>query len=200
VGRLARIDQVDRRLFDLVRRPNAPLVDRALGALSTAASRSALWLALSGVMAGASGHRARRAAVRGVLAIAITSAVVNLPLKRLTRRRRPQRQHGDSAGLIRMPKSSSFPSGHAASAFAFATAVGSEEPRWLPVILPLAVGVAFSRVRLGVHYPSDVVVGMAIGASIGVATGPMIRRAGADVIGSPRRQPGGEVTPTKEGP
>ncbi len=77
-----------------------------------------------------------------------------------------------------MPKSSSFPSGHAASAFAFATAVGLDEPLWLPVILPLALGVAVSRVRLGVHYPSDVVVGMAIGVSIGVATGPMIRRGG----------------------
>lgn len=181
--RLARVDEVDRRLFDRVRRPDAPIVDHALGALSIAASRSALWLALSAVMAGAGGHRGRKAAARGILAIAITSAVVNLPLKRLTRRRRPQRQRGDVAGRIRMPKSSSFPSGHAASATAFATAVGLDDPRWLPLMLPLALGVAFSRVRLGVHYPTDVVAGMAIGATIGAATGPMLRRGGADANG-----------------
>ena len=82
-----------------------------------------------------------------------------------------------------MPKSSSFPSGHAASATAFATAVGLDDPRWLPLMLPLALGVAFSRVRLGVHYPTDVVAGMAIGATIGAATGPMLRRGGADANG-----------------
>jgi undecaprenyl-diphosphatase len=63
-----------------------------------------------------------------------------------------------------MPRSASFPSGHAASAFAFAYAVG----RHLPVLaLPtrlLATAVAYSRVHTGVHYPGDVVIGSVAGA------------------------------------
>jgi len=69
-----------------------------------------------------------------------------------------------------MPSSSSFPSGHSASAFAFAAAVGDTVP---PLALPLrllAGAVAYSRVHTGVHYPGDVVVGSLIGAGVGDMT------------------------------
>jgi membrane-associated phospholipid phosphatase len=68
-----------------------------------------------------------------------------------------------------MPGSTSFPSGHAASAFAFATVVGHELP---PAALPLwllATAVAYSRVHTGVHYAGDVVVGALIGAACGAS-------------------------------
>ena len=75
-----------------------------------------------------------------------------------------------------MPTSSSFPSGHSASAVAFAVAVGDVLPalRW-----PLRVAgsvVAFSRVYTGVHYPGDVLVGVTVGALIGRATSSAARR------------------------
>jgi undecaprenyl-diphosphatase len=66
----------------------------------------------------------------------------------------------------RVPSSSSFPSGHAASAAAFAVGATLE---WRALAGPLgatATAVAFSRVYTGVHYPSDVVAGAAIGATI----------------------------------
>ncbi len=62
-----------------------------------------------------------------------------------------------------MPKSTSFPSGHAASAFAFAYAVSRETPRLAVPIGLLAGAVAHSRVHTGVHYPSDVVIGSILG-------------------------------------
>jgi undecaprenyl-diphosphatase len=75
-----------------------------------------------------------------------------------------------------MPTSASFPSGHAASGFAFAAAVGWNQP-WLGVSLRfLAAAVAYSRVHTGVHYPGDVVVGSLIGAGTGQAlAGPVDR-------------------------
>jgi undecaprenyl-diphosphatase len=66
-----------------------------------------------------------------------------------------------------MPRSSSFPSGHAASAFAFAYAVGRHLPVLAVPIRLLAAAVAYSRVHTGVHYPGDVVVGSVIGAGTG---------------------------------
>ena len=66
-----------------------------------------------------------------------------------------------------MPDSTSFPSGHAASAFAFAYAVGRHLPELAVPIRLLAGGVAYSRVHTGVHYPGDVVIGAIVGAGSG---------------------------------
>jgi undecaprenyl-diphosphatase len=71
-----------------------------------------------------------------------------------------------------MPNSMSFPSGHSASAFAFVTGASAEMPILLPVLVPLAGTVAYSRVYIGVHYPSDV----AAGAAIGIGAGLLARR------------------------
>jgi undecaprenyl-diphosphatase len=65
---------------------------------------------------------------------------------------------------VQLPESTSFPSGHAASAFAFAYAVGRHVPELAVPIRLLASGVAYSRVHTGVHYPGDVVIGSVLGA------------------------------------
>lgn len=69
-----------------------------------------------------------------------------------------------------MPRSTSFPSGHSATAFAFATATSRELPASSVVLVPLAGAVAYSRVHTGVHYPSDVVAGATIGIGCGMAS------------------------------
>jgi len=83
-----------------------------------------------------------------------------------------------------MPTSTSFPSGHSASAAAFATAVGHLLPwtRW--PLRSAAATVAFSRVYTGVHYPGDVVIGATVGALLGAATA---RVAGLVARGHSRR-------------
>ena len=123
----------------------------------------------AGVLATVGDGPGRAAAADGVVSIGMTSAVVNLVLKPLGDRRRPNR---DTYGIpvarqVAMPPSTSFPSGHAASAFAFATGVGYDMPALgLPLHAAAAV-VAYSRVHTGVHYPSDVVVGSVTGAALG---------------------------------
>ncbi len=75
-----------------------------------------------------------------------------------------------------MPHSTSFPSGHAASAFAFASAVGTQMP---PVGLPLQLlAAAYSRAHTGVHYPSDTIVGASIGVVSAAATTRVARHLG----------------------
>jgi membrane-associated phospholipid phosphatase len=93
---------------------------------------------------------------------------VNLVLKPLGSRRRPDRYIYDVpvTRQVAMPRSTSWPSGHSASASAFATGVGTA---WPAAGIPLSVVaslVAYSRVHTGVHYPSDTIAGMASGVSL----------------------------------
>ena len=75
----------------------------------------------------------------------------------------------DPVGAI--PASASFPSGHSATAFATAVAVGLVYPRLRLPLLALAALVALSRVYLGMHYSTDVLAGTALGVAVGLATG-----------------------------
>ena len=124
--------------------------------------------AAAAALAAAGGRPGQRAAVNGLASVAVTSAVVNLLLKPLSRRRRPDRRTNDVpiARRVTMPRSTSFPSGHAASAFAFATGVGIALPRTGLPLTATAALVAYSRVHTGVHYPSDAIAGSVIGAGL----------------------------------
>jgi membrane-associated phospholipid phosphatase len=77
-----------------------------------------------------------------------------------------------------MPSSTSFPSGHSASAAAFAVAVGDVLPELQLPLRAAASVVAFSRVYTGVPYPGDVLVGASVGALIGRLTSRVARRVG----------------------
>lgn len=167
------VDAVERRLMRRLSPPRAQRVDQLMVALSRSAEHSILWLALAAALASAGGTRGRRAARNGVLAIAASSATTN-GLKLLVGRRRPAPRRV----RYRRPRTTSFPSGHAASAFAFATAASRELPSAGPLLTGLAASVAYSRVYLGVHYPSDVLAGAALGAAFGATA-----RSGARKLG-----------------
>jgi undecaprenyl-diphosphatase len=178
VGLLRGLARLDRAVYRSVAQMETPLLDQPLRRVSVFADFSKPWVAVAGVLALLGGPSGRRAAITGLVAVGTTSLVVNQPLKRAGERRRP-----DRVGLgvpprrwVRMPSSTSFPSGHSASAAAFAVAVGDV----LPVLrVPLRVGasvVGFSRVYTGVHYPSDVVVGATAGALLGRWVSRVARR------------------------
>jgi undecaprenyl-diphosphatase len=166
-----RVHDLDQQLMS--RSVRSPDLDRALVGITRAANYSRLWLLIAGGLAVFDGRRGRWAAVDGILAVTIASAVANGPAKLLVRRRRPT---SDARGpLIEMPRSTSFPSGHSASAFAFATGASAELPVLAPVLLPLAGAVAYSRVYTGVHYPSDIAAGATIGIGSGVVAVCLLR-------------------------
>jgi len=175
---LHQLGAIDRAVYAAVASVPAPALDRAMRQLSRSADRSRLWLGIAGALA-LTGPAGRRSASRGVLAIAVTSALVNLGVKTLSGRRRPDRSGVGVPGArqVRMPTSSSFPSGHSASAFAFATAISRDSP-WLAVAIQFLAGsVAYSRVHTGVHYPGDTVAGALIGAGAGQAVSSVFDRA-----------------------
>ncbi|HUO49054.1 MAG TPA: phosphatase PAP2 family protein [Acidimicrobiales bacterium] len=181
-GILGELSRLDRAVYDAVAGQDTPGLDRPLRALSRIADKSVLWAGLSVGLGVLGGDPGRRAATRAMASVAVTSAVANLGLKPLSARRRPRRdRHAlPSERVVTMPGSSSFPSGHSASAFAFATAVGTEMPALALPMGALATLVAYSRVHTGVHYPGDVIAGAVIGVAVGhVVTRQIDRRVGA---------------------
>ncbi|HZC53603.1 MAG TPA: phosphatase PAP2 family protein [Mycobacterium sp.] len=168
---LADAKNVDLAVYSAIAQTPTPALDQSMKRVSNAANNSVLWFAVAVLLALIGRRPGRRAAVRGLASIAVTSPLVNLAAKRAGRRPRPAFDDEQvSARHVRMPTSHSFPSGHAASAFAFSTGVGSA---WPVVAVPLhaAAGVvAYSRVHTGVHYPGDVVVGSVLGTVLAQLT------------------------------
>ena len=140
--------------------------------LSRAADYSRLSLGSAALLATLAGPAGRRAAGRGLVSLSVTALVVNAAIKPLTRRRRPDRvaQRVPIARHVRMPISRSFPSGHSAGAFAFATGVGHVLPPAAVPLRGLAALIAYSRVHTGVHYPADVLAGALMGAGLSQLT------------------------------
>ncbi|WP_282838115.1 phosphatase PAP2 family protein [Microbacterium flavum] len=161
------VDALDISVFDAVAHTQSPLLDATMPPLTRAADRSMLWIGVAGLLALTGRPRARRGAVRGLASIAVTSLIANQVSKRLHRRPRPSITQVPQQRLAhRIPTSTSFPSGHSASAMAFAAGVSAEWPILSVPLRTLAGLVGFSRVATGAHYPSDVVAGFALGEAI----------------------------------
>lgn len=169
----SRLHQLDKRLFKAVAEAHLPGLERVLPPLSRAADNALLWAGVAGAFAFSGRRSLRRAATRGLLAVSLASPLVNLAGKQAFNRKRPLADTLPLGRLLKTPLSTSFPSGHSASAAAFATAVALEAPLAVAVPVALVAGaVCFSRVYTGVHYPGDVLAG----AAIGIATGLVTRR------------------------
>jgi membrane-associated phospholipid phosphatase len=164
-GWLRDAERVDLALYAAIARTPTPGLDTSMTRLTRAADYSRLWVTASAIMATAGGERGRRAARSGLASVGVTAAVVNLVMKPLGGRRRPDRvaDQVPLARQTRMPISTSFPSGHSATAFAFARGVGGVLPVASIPLQGLAALVAYSRVHTGVHYPGDVVAGAIAG-------------------------------------
>ncbi|MFI6335612.1 bifunctional phosphatase PAP2/diacylglycerol kinase family protein [Streptomyces sp. NPDC050535] len=165
------LGELDLRLFRRVAASRFPAADPALRRLSRAADHGRLWLGAAAGLAFVGGRGARRAAVRGTGSLVLASLTVNTVVKWTARRPRPRLDHVPAIRhLGRQPHTTSFPSGHSASAAAFATGVALESTGYGAVVAPIAATVAFSRVYVGVHYPADVLAGLAIGAGAAALT------------------------------
>lgn len=170
-GVLGRVHRADQAAFAWVASHHVPWANRALPALSRSANRSRLWMVAGASMALSGGRSGRRAALRGLGSVALASTVTNVLVKNWTRRPRPVLDLVPHVRrLPRQPWTTSFPSGHAASAAAFATGAALESRSLGAAAGVLATGVAFSRVYTGVHYPGDVLAGAALGAGVAVLT------------------------------
>ena len=143
-------------------------VDRLFYTASALGDYSLVWhLAATATALRSSDHE--REALRLAVALGVESALVNWAIKSMFRRTRPTREP-HARHQLRRPRSSSFPSGHASSAFLAAGLLS--RPGGLPAgwCYAVATVVAASRVHVGIHHASDVVVGALLGAGLGRVT------------------------------
>jgi membrane-associated phospholipid phosphatase len=180
------LSRIDHAVYEAIASTPTPFLDVPIRRLSNSANYSLLWVGAAGVLATIGGPRGRRSAAAGLTSIVVSSAAVNLILKNLHGRDRPNRAGAGSDSLrhTRMPDSSSFPSGHSASGFAFATAVGHQIPSLSFPLRVLAASVAYSRVHSGVHFPGDAIVGSLAGGAIGLMVGAQFDKSFPRSIGS----------------
>jgi undecaprenyl-diphosphatase len=166
---------LDREVFDAIAESPSPLLDAVMPRLTQAADHSKLWFAIAAGLAAFGTPSMRRGATRGVVSLGATSLLTNQVAKRVWKRPRPSRILVPLARQSRRtPTSNSLPSGHSASAAAFAVGVGLETP---PVGLGLALLaglVGMSRIATGAHYPGDVLAGFGIGAGIAVLSSRIV--------------------------
>lgn len=176
---VSELNKLDQKVYAAVATSPTPSLDTALRRLSDAANYSRISGGISIGLAVLGGPLGRKAAIRGMASIAVTSAVLNTLVKPVARRARPDREGAavPEARHVRMPTSRSFPSGHSASAFAFAAGVGHVLPWSVAPLFTLAALVAYSRVHTGVHYPGDVVIGSLSGVILAEATNTLLDRA-----------------------
>jgi len=144
--------------------------------LGTIEKLGAVWIVLA-LLLGAY----RRLGVRRTLALGAITAVATFLadtlaflLKDATHRARPFEAHHQIHPLY-VVHSSSFPAGHAATAFAGAVLLSLLAPRLAPAFLVLATLIGLSRIYDGVHYPTDVLAGAALGALVGAGVVAAVR-------------------------
>ena len=154
-------------------------LDMAMPWISWTANHGEIWILLAVVLVLLKGQRRHGAAVAFGLTLDLIAC--NLVLKPLIGRLRPFVERPDVVLLIPPPGDASFPSGHTAASFAAVFALkASGSPLWKPALL-WALLIAFSRLYLYVHWPSDVLGGAVLGAVVGWL-GAKLAAAAADRI------------------
>ena len=188
---LARLQALDRRLLRTMRtRCHGPQIEAAGKALGTAGEWGAVWVAI-GVAAAAVDPTRRERWLRAA-AVAPAAVGANYLVKLAVGRRRPRLRR--LPPLASAPSELSFPSAHATSSLAAATAMGRVAPASRLPLYGLAGAICLTRPYLGMHYPSDVLGGAALGVAIG-RLWPGLRGKGTedrliDLVASAEGDPG----------
>lgn len=160
---MARFDLAAERAFDRLR--GNPTADRVFYAASELGDFGLLWVLL-GTVKGLRKGSDLGSALRMTAAMGAESVLVNGMIKSCFRRTRPPWEV-DRPLRVRRPLTSSFPSGHATSAFSAAMMLSEDDELW-PVYFALAAVVASSRIYVKIHHASDVAGGVALGVALGV--------------------------------
>lgn len=140
-----------------------PVLDKIMVGISSLGNAGILWVIIAIILLISKKHR--KTGIHMFIAMVLTLFVGNLILKNLVQRERPCWIDTTIPLLINNPKDYSFPSGHTMNSFTAAICIFLHQKRWGIVAFVVAALIAFSRMYLFVHFPTDIITGMIIGIS-----------------------------------
>ena len=188
-GLVGRIHRLDERVDEVWGRAlrGRPAIDRTFYLASELGDFSLIWH-LIGAAQGLRSDEDADATARLAVVLLAESVLVNQGVKRLVRRPRPLHE-AIRPHALRTPSTSSFPSGHASSAFTAAGVLADRDPSLAPLYYGVAAVVATSRLHVRIHHASDVVAGAVLGmvlAKLALRAWPLPPRgAHPDTSGTP---------------
>lgn len=161
---MKKIQSIDLQLMQYFQcRMKTPRMDRIMPVITRLGNGGIVWICIALILI--SNHKYRYAGERVLAALVVGAIFANILIKPIVGRLRPCADTS-TAMLIKRPSDYSFPSGHALSSFSAATLLFWASPLLGVFAIILASFIAFSRVYLYVHYPSDVAVGIVLGVAI----------------------------------
>lgn len=166
---LVSLNQIESEIIvHLQQLTHTPWLDKVMTVFTMLNDSGALAIAVCGVLLLPKKHRS--VGVRATFALSLETILVNMVLKPIVARTRPFIINETIEVLTRAPKDFSFPSGHTASMAAVAAVIlFCMDGKYKITAMIAALLMAFSRVYVGVHYPTDVFAGIIIGAAAAVA-------------------------------
>src|SRR5512146_2156282 len=188
--RLRPLDAVDADLFlEVNHLPHTRLLNLLFYGLTMAYKGGAAWY-ITMILAGLRKPRSAVPLLReAAIPMAISSSLVEFPIKNYFKRRRPFITIIQAIVIGKKPGNYSFPSGHSAAAFAGAWLLNQKYPRWSPLTYTAAGLVAFSRMYLGDHYPGDVASGSLLGVLFAITFSWVLQKLGGRGGRASRAQP-----------
>ncbi|MDO5517351.1 MAG: phosphatase PAP2 family protein [Clostridium sp.] len=163
------IENIDYSILEFVRmKLKNPFMDKWMVFITRQGDIAGIWIIIAIVMFTIDGHFKDGASI--ILTLALCAILGNLILKNIFSRKRPFHTKTEILLLIPKPKDYSFPSGHTMSSIAAATVIFNMNHILGIISWIIAILIAFSRIYLYVHYPSDIAAGAIAGFLTGIFT------------------------------
>lgn len=161
-------------VLDALQNIHTPWLDKIMVAITSLGNAGILWIVLAAVLLII--PRTRKVGICMAIALILDLLMTNCLLKNLVARTRPYDVANFTDLIVKKPTDYSFPSGHTAASFAAVTALFMSRKKMLGAIsCVIAILIAFSRMYLYVHFPTDIIGGIVVGVIAGVAAGLILK-------------------------
>ncbi|WFD09403.1 phosphatase PAP2 family protein [Tepidibacter hydrothermalis] len=172
---LETIQNIDLEILNFIQEVvSNTVLDKLMIFMTMLGNKGIIWIVISLLLL--INKKTRRVGIMAMSALILTAVLGEGLIKPLLKRARPFIDHPSFNLIIKPPSSYSFPSGHTASSFAVAGVLIRELKKYGIVFLVLATLIAFSRLYLFVHYPSDIVAGIIMGLMCAWITNKVFNR------------------------
>ena len=161
-------------VLDALQNIHTPWLDKIMVAITSLGNAGILWIVMAAVLLII--PRTRKVGLCMAIALVLDLLMTNCLLKNLVARTRPYDVANFTDLIVKKPTDYSFPSGHTAASFAAVTALFMRKEKLLgSIACVVAVLIAFSRMYLYVHFPTDILGGIVVGIASGVAAGLILK-------------------------